>query len=149
MFLLLNKNLKFILAISVLSSAILFFLGSQIEQNQNHKESNLRNILESRNPITKALGSSSNSWVMAIVVISTAALFAVMIINQKRVQVLYAVILFSCLELVYDVGKIAHQTLEIHSYLLDLTLFVTGLHVLTVILASYMIRNNTGLARAK
>ena len=105
MFLLLNKNLKFILAISVLGSAVLFFLGSRIEQNQNHKESNLQNILESRNAL-----------------------------------------LFSCIGLVFDVSKIAHQTLEIHSYLLDLTLFVTGLHFLAILVASYMIRNSTRLA---
>ena len=143
MFLLLNKNLKFILAISVLGSAVLFFLGSRIEQNQNHKESN---ILESRNALVKALGSSSNSWIMAISVISVAVLFAALIINKNRVQVLYAIILFSCIGLVFDVSKIAHQTLEIHSYLLDLTLFVTGLHFLAILVASYMIRNSTRLA---
>ncbi|MBP9114857.1 MAG: hypothetical protein KBF89_00745 [Acidimicrobiia bacterium] len=146
MFLLLNKNLKFILAISVLGSAVLFFLGSRIEQNQNHKESNLQNILESRNALVKALGSSSNSWIMAISVISVAVLFAALIINKNRVQVLYAIILFSCIGLVFDVSKIAHQTLEIHSYLLDLTLFVTGLHFLAILVASYMIRNSTRLA---
>ena len=145
MFFLLNKNLKFILAISVLGSAVLFFLGSRIEQNQNHKESNLQNILESRNALVKALGSSSNSWIMAISVISVAVLFAALI-NKNRVQVLYAIILFSCIGLVFDVSKIAHQTLEIHSYLLDLTLFVTGLHFLAILVASYMIRNSTRLA---